>query len=88
MKNFSTLTDEMFENIRDAALMGDKNKLNELFNNYSLQEDSFYVLKFFNSKLLKLLEILNLKGPEECGDGINKLNHQYFGKINQFLQIY
>ena len=92
--NFSQLEElldtdrnEMFENIRDAALMGDKNKLNELLNNYSFaKEDAFMYLNIFNSKLLKLLEILNLKGPEKSVEmAINSIKPPIFWKDKPIL---
>ncbi len=49
---------EMFENIRDAALSGDKTKLNDLFNNFTFSnEDSFLYLNMINYRLIKLLDI-------------------------------
>ncbi len=49
---------ELFENIRDAALSGDKTKLNELLNNFPFtNEDTFLYLNKLNYKLIKLLEI-------------------------------
>ena len=51
---------EVFENIRDAALNGDKNKLNNLFGNFAFsKEDSFQYLNIINFRLIKLLEIHN-----------------------------
>ncbi len=49
---------EIFENIRDAALDGDKNELNNLLNNFTFsKEDSFQYLNVINFRLIKLLEI-------------------------------
>ena len=49
---------ELFENIRDAALSGDKTKLNVLLNNFPFtNEDAFLYLNKLNYKLIKLLEI-------------------------------
>ena len=50
---------ELFENIRDAALSGDKTKLNVLLNNFPFtNEDAFLYLNKLNYKLVRLLEIL------------------------------
>jgi DNA polymerase-3 subunit delta len=50
---------ELFENIRDAALSGDKIKLNELLNNFPFtNEDAFLYINKLNYKLIKLLDIL------------------------------
>ncbi len=49
---------ELFENIRDAALSGDKTRLNKLLNNFPFtNEDAFLYLNKLNYKLIKLLEI-------------------------------
>tara|TARA_A100001011_G_C14285471_1_gene833471 strand:+ start:262 stop:1263 length:1002 start_codon:yes stop_codon:yes gene_type:complete len=65
-KLLNTDRNELFEKIRDSALMGDKIKLNQLLNNFSFsKEDSFMYLNVMNSKLLKLLEIHNNKASEE-----------------------
>ena len=49
---------EMFENIRDAALDGDKKKLNDLLSNFNFtNEDAYFYLNMINYRLIKLLEI-------------------------------
>ena len=49
---------EIFENIRDAALDGDKKKLNNLLGNfYFTNEDAYFYLNMINYRLIKLLEI-------------------------------
>ena len=49
---------EMFENIRDAALIGDKTKLNNLYENFSFAtEDVYLYLNMINFRLVKLLNI-------------------------------
>tara|TARA_Y200000002_G_scaffold147513_1_gene121930 strand:- start:187 stop:1188 length:1002 start_codon:yes stop_codon:yes gene_type:complete len=49
---------EPFENIRDAALIGDKNRLNTLLNNFAFTNDDAYIyLNKLNYKLIRLLEI-------------------------------
>ena len=49
---------EMFENIRDAALSGEKVKLNFLLNNFAFSsEDSYLYLNMINYRLIKLLDI-------------------------------
>ena len=49
---------ELFENIRDAALIGDKTMLNSLLNNFAFtNDDTFVYLNKINYKLIKLLEI-------------------------------
>ena len=48
----------MFENIRDAALSGEKVKLNFLLNNFAFSsEDSYLYLNMINYRLIKLLDI-------------------------------
>ena len=49
---------EMFENIRDAALDGDKIRLNNLLANFAFSnEDSFLYINIITYRLIKLLEI-------------------------------
>ena len=49
---------EIFENIRDAALIGDKPKLNNLLSNFAFSNEDVYVyLNMINFRLIKLLEI-------------------------------
>ena len=49
---------EIFENIRDAALDGDKKKLNDLLGNFNFaNEDAYFYLNMINYRLIKLLEI-------------------------------
>ena len=49
---------ELFENIRDAALNGDQKRLNELFGSFSFSnEDTFLYLNMINFRLVKLLDI-------------------------------
>ena len=49
---------EMFENISDAALDGDKKKLNDLLGNFNFtNEDAYLYLNMINYRLIKLLEI-------------------------------
>ena len=57
---------EMFENIRDAALNGDKTELKNLLNNFSfVSEDAYLYLNILNFRLIKVLEILKLKDNKE-----------------------
>ena len=49
---------EVFENIRDAALSGDKVKLNELLSNFVFSnDDTFIYFNMINYRLNKILEI-------------------------------
>ena len=49
---------EIFENIRDAALEGNKVKLNELLGNFTFSnEDTYLYLNMINYRLIKLLDI-------------------------------
>ena len=49
---------ELFENIRDASLIGDKTKLNNLLSNFAFSnEDAYLYLNIINYRLIKLLEI-------------------------------
>ena len=58
---------ELFENIRDASLIGDKTKLNNLLSNFAFSnEDAYLYLNMINYRLIKLLEIH--KTNESLGD--------------------
>ncbi len=60
---------ELFENIRDASLFGDKDKLNNLLSNFSFSSDDAYLyLNMINFRLIKLLEI------HKANEGYNDLN--------------
>ena len=49
---------ELFENIRNASLIGDKTKLNNLLSNFAFSnEDAYLYLNMINYRLIKLLEI-------------------------------
>ena len=73
---------ELFENIRDAALIGDKTMLNSLLNNFAFtNDDTFVYLNKINYKLIKLLEIY--KENNKHGDfniTINKMRPPIFWK--------
>ena len=71
-----------FENIRDATLDGNKEKLNNLLGNFSFTiEDTYLYLNLINYRLQKLLEIHKLKSKEEqIGDTLNRLRPPIFWK--------
>ena len=49
---------EFFENIRDASLIGDKTKLNNLLSNFAFSNDeTFFYLNMINFRLIRLMEI-------------------------------
>tara|TARA_B100000579_G_scaffold386842_1_gene358848 strand:- start:1288 stop:2289 length:1002 start_codon:yes stop_codon:yes gene_type:complete len=53
---------EIFENIRDAALNGEKTKLNNLLANFTFaNEDAYLYLNMINYRLIKLLDIYKQK---------------------------
>ncbi len=73
---------EMFENIRDAALSGDKIKLNELLSNFTFSnEDTYIYFNMINYRLNKILEIhkQNFKN-ENISVAISKLKPPIFWK--------
>ena len=54
----NTDRNEFFEKIRDAALSGDKSKLNSLFDNFVFnKEETFLYLNAINQRLIKIKEI-------------------------------
>ena len=72
---------EIFENIRDAALDGDKSKLNDLFGNFAFsKEDSYKYLSIINFRLTKLLEIHNNNTSNNFEITITKMKPPIFWK--------
>ena len=73
---------EMFENIRDAALDGDKKKLNDLLSNFNFtNEDAYFYLNMINYRLIKLLEIHRLKiNNSNYNNAINNMKPPVFWK--------
>ncbi len=73
---------EIFENIRDAALSGEKVTLNNLLSNFAFSnEDSYLYLNMINYRLIKILDIH--KENEKMGDlnvTINKMRPPIFWK--------
>ena len=71
---------EVFENIRDAALSGDKEKLNKLLNNFTFSQDNtFQYLNMINFRLVKLLELHNL-GESNLDLAVNNIKPPIFWK--------
>ncbi len=73
---------EMFENIRDAALNGDKTILNNLLNNFAFsKEESFLYLNMINYRLIKLLDIHKQnENNNDFGITISKMRPPIFWK--------
>ena len=73
---------EVFENIRDAALNGDKVKLNNLLGNFTFaNEDTYLYLNMINYRLIKLLDILKLNENNQSIElTINKMRPPIFWK--------
>ena len=86
-KLLSTDRNEIFENIRDAALSGEKIKLNELMGNYVFNNDeTFSYLNAINYRLLKLLDIhqqISIYGNQELA--ISKVRPPIFWKDKPIL---
>ena len=81
---------ELFENIRDAALSGDKTKLNVLLNNFPFtNEDSFLYINMINYRLIKLLEIHKENtNNNDINTTINKIRPPIFWKDKpEFLKL-
>ena len=78
---------ELFENIRDAALIGDKTKLNNLLNNFTFSnDDTFLYLNMVNYRFIKLLEIHkeNVKN-DDLSITITKIRPPIFWKDKPML---
>lgn len=73
--------DELFENIRDAALEGNKHKLNSLLDNFVFSnEDAHMYLNAINYRLLRLLEIHKKSNGESFDVAINSIRPPIFWK--------
>ena len=73
---------EIFENIRDAAIIGDKAKLSSLLDNFLFSnEDVYLYLNMLNYRLLKILEIKkNVDENNNIEQTINKMKPPIFWK--------
>ena len=72
---------EVFENIRDAALAGDKIKLNKFLNNFMFsQDDTFRYLNMINIRLIKLLELHNFRESNNLDFAVNNIKPPIFWK--------
>ena len=79
--------DELFENIRDAALEGNKHKLNNLLDNFLFSnEDAHMYLNAINYRLLKLLEIHKKSNGESFDAAINSIRPPIFWKDKPIYQ--
>ena len=77
----NTDRNEVFENIRDAALLGDKSKLNRLLNNFTFsQDDTFQYLNMINFRLIKLFDLHNFGGNIDLSYAINNIKPPIFWK--------
>ncbi len=72
---------EIFENIRDTALTGDKDQLNKLLNNFIFNQDEvFQYLNMINFRLIKLLELHNYNDGKDLNNAINNIKPPIFWK--------
>ena len=81
-KLLNTDKNEIFENIRDAALLGNKEKLNYLLKDFTFaSEDTYLYLNMINSRLIKLLDIHNIDTDyDNLEVSINKCKPPIFWK--------
>ena len=81
----NTDKNELFENIRDAALEGNKPKLNKLLGNFWFANEEYHMyLNMINHRLLKLLEIHKMRADKESNDiTINKVRTPIYWKDKQ-----
>ncbi len=77
---------EIFESIRDAALEGDKLRLNKLFGNFAFsKDDSYQYLNMINYRLIKLLEIHKQNTSNDFNIAISKIRPPVFWKDKPVL---
>ena len=86
-KLLNTDKNEIFENIRDAALLGNKEKLNYLLKDFTFaSEDTYLYLNMINSRLIKLLDIHNInKDYNNLEVSINKSKPPIFWKDKNII---
>ncbi len=81
---------ELFENIRDASLIGDKVKLNNLLSNFAFSNDDVFIyLNMINFRLIKLLEIHRVNDDyNDFNVSITKIRPPIFWKDkSMFLKL-
>ena len=72
---------EIFENIRDAALDGNKNKLNDLLSNFAFSNESVYqYLNAINFRFQRVLQIHNQNLTNNIDETINNIKPPIFWK--------
>ena len=83
----NTDKNEIFESIRDAALLGNKEKLNYLLKDFTFaSEDTYLYLNMINSRLIKLLDIHNInKDYNNLEVSINKSKPPIFWKDKNII---
>ncbi len=82
----NTDRNEIFENIRDAALDGDKTRLNNLLGTFAFsKDDSYQYLNKINYRLIKLLEIHKQNSNNDFDAAINKIRPPVFWKDRPIL---
>jgi DNA polymerase-3 subunit delta len=70
-----------FEEIRDKALVGEKEKVNKLLSQVDfLNEESFYYLNSISSRIQKLIDIKNILGSKNIEIEIDNLRQPIFWK--------
>ena len=70
-----------FEEIRDKALVGEKEKVNKLLSQVDLlNEESFYYLNSISSRIQKLIDIKNTVGSKNIEVEIDNLRQPIFWK--------
>ena len=79
----SPRTDE-FNELRDAAIKGNKSETNKLLNTTIIDQDrSAYYLSLINHRLLKLIDILKIKKEKNIENIINNIKPPIFWKDKQ-----
>ncbi len=78
----NTDRNELFENITDAALSGDKSRLNGLFDNFVFnKEETFMYLNAINQRLIKIKEIQDQNAiHKDLEIALNKMRPPIFWK--------
>ena len=73
-----------FNYLKDAAIKGNKSETNKLLNTTIIDQDkSVYYLSLINQRLLKLIDILKIKGESNIENVINTIKPPIFWKDKQ-----
>ena len=82
------MINESFNLLRDASLLGDKNKTNKLLSDTVFpQEKNVYYLSLINQRLLRIKEVYDNNEKNNLENVVNNLKPPIFWKEKQILLL-